>query len=59
VSVDVHASVEDTEHLDPLLIHDKVGDPIVPVRCLSNLTVCYRLISLPESRMPGSNWTFA
>jgi len=43
--------VEDAEHLDPLLIHDEVGDPIVPVRCLSNLTVRYRLISLPESRM--------
>ena len=37
--------------LDPCLIHDDVGYPIVTVRGLSNLTVEQRLISLPESRI--------
>ena len=51
VSFDVHASMEDTEHIDPRLIHNDVRDSIMTIRCLANLTVRYRLVPLPESRV--------
>ena len=50
-SLDIHASVEHTEHRDVRLVHDQICDPIVAIRPFANISIVARLISLPKPRM--------
>jgi len=51
VSLDIHASVEHTEHRDVGLVHDQICDPVVAIRRFANISIVDRLISLSEPRM--------
>ncbi len=58
VSLDFHGGVEDSQHLNPLLIGNEVGYAVVPVEDLTHFTISNRLVPLTDPHVLPQDLNF-